>query len=77
MMESGGHAVRGWVNDGEAAAQRGAGVPILSWLERSEAQWRPRQNWGNRSLVEAAKDRMTGSEVSEIYPSRRETCGKA
>jgi hypothetical protein len=33
------------------AAKRGVGVPILSGLERSEAQRRPRQNWGHRSSL--------------------------
>ncbi|WP_256382213.1 hypothetical protein [Sphingobium sp. MI1205] len=29
MMEVSGHVDRGWVNDGEAAAKRGAEDPIL------------------------------------------------
>jgi hypothetical protein len=42
-------------------------VPILSWSERSAAQWRPRQNWGHRSsLTRCFPQRQTRKSVRDF-----------
>ena len=55
----------GRVNDAAGAAQRGAGEPILPGVRfnwRARRALCARQNWRDRSIVEAARFGMTGWE---------------